>query len=158
MYKRALVALDGSPVAETIIPFILDIAGPLDLEVILLRVLQPLPPVVVEGSPYLSVEDPVARRIDAQEYLAPVAVELRNKGVRVTTEVRSGAPAQEIVAAAREAGADLIAMSTHGRGGLGRLIFGSVAEAVLREAEIPVLLMRTTEAEVARRGRREAVR
>jgi nucleotide-binding universal stress UspA family protein len=145
-------------VAETIIPFILDIAGPLDLEVILLRVLQPLPPVVVEGSPYLSVEDPVARRIDAQEYLAPVAVELRNKGVRVTTEVRSGAPAQEIVAAAREAGADLIAMSTHGRGGLGRLIFGSVAEAVLREAEIPVLLMRTTEAEVARRGRREAVR
>jgi nucleotide-binding universal stress UspA family protein len=158
MYKRALVALDGSPVAETIIPFILDIAGPLDLEVILLRVLQPLPPVVVEGSPYLSVEDPAARRIDAQEYLAPVAVELRNKGVRVTTEVRSGAPAQEIVAAAREAGADLIAMSTHGRGGLGRLIFGSVAEAVLREAEIPVLLMRTTEAEVARRGRREAVR
>ena len=72
--------------------------------------------------------------------------------------MRSGAPAQEIVAAAREAGADLIAMSTHGRGGLGRLIFGSVAEAVLREAEIPVLLMRTTEAEVARRGRREAVR
>jgi nucleotide-binding universal stress UspA family protein len=158
MYKRALVALDGSPVAETIIPFILDIAGPLDLEVILLRVLQPFPPVVVEGSPYLSVDDPAARRIDAQEYLAPVAVELRNKGVRVTTEVRSGAPAQEIVAAAREAGADLIAMSTHGRGGLGRLIFGSVAEAVLREAEIPVLLMRTTEAEVARRGRREAVR
>ena len=157
MYKRALVALDGSPVAETIIPFILDIAGPLDLEVILLRVLQPLPPVVVEGSPYLSVEDPAARRIDAQEYLAPVAVELRNKGVRVTTEVRSGAPAQEIVAAAREAGADLIAMSTHGRGGLGRLIFGSVAEAVLREAEIPVLLMRTTEAEVARRKPREAV-
>jgi nucleotide-binding universal stress UspA family protein len=158
MYKRALVALDGSPVAETIIPFILDIAGPLDLEVTLLRVLQPLPPMVLEGSPYLSAEDPAARRIDAEEYLAPVAVELRNKGVRVTTAVRSGGPAEEIVAAARAAGADLIAMSTHGRGGLGRLIFGSVAEAVLREAEIPVLLMRTTEAEVARRRSREAVR
>jgi nucleotide-binding universal stress UspA family protein len=151
MYKRALVALDGSPVAETIIPFILDIAGPLDLEVILLRVLQPLPPVVVEGAAYVPAGDPVADRI------APVAIELRNKGVRVTTEVRSGDPAQEIVAAAREAGADLIAMSTHGRGGLGRLIFGSVAEAVLREAEIPVFLMRTTEAEVARRKPREAV-
>ena len=158
MYKRALVALDGSPVAETIIPFILDIAGPLDLEVVLLRVLQPVPPVVVEGAAYAPVGDPVAERIDAQEYLAPVAVELRNKGVRVTTEVRGGDPAQEIVAAARDAGADLIAMSTHGRGGLGRLIFGSVAEAVLREAKLPVLLMRTTEEEVARRGRREAVR
>jgi nucleotide-binding universal stress UspA family protein len=157
MYKRVLVALDGSPVAETIIPFILDIAGPLDLEVILLRVLQPLPPVVVDGAAYVPVEDPVAERIDAQEYLAPVAIELRNKGVRATTEVRSGDPAQEIVAAAREAGADLIAMSTHGRGGLGRLIFGSVAEAVLREAEIPVFLLRTTEAEVASRRRREAV-
>ena len=158
MYKRALVALDGSPVAETIIPFILDIAGPLDLEVVLLRVLQPVPPVVVEGAAYAPVGDPVAERIDAQEYLAPVAIELRNKGVRVTTEVRSGDPAQEIVAAARDAGADLIAMSTHGRGGLGRLIFGSVAEAVLRAAKIPVFLMRTTEEEVARRGQREAVR
>jgi nucleotide-binding universal stress UspA family protein len=157
MYKRALVALDGSPVAETIIPFILDIAGPLDLEVILLRVLQPIPAVVVDGAAYVPIEDSAAERMDAQEYLAPVAIELRNKGVRVTTEVRSGDPAQEIVAAAREAGADLIAMSTHGRGGLGRLIFGSVAEAVLREAEIPVFLMRTTEAEVARRKPREAV-
>lgn len=158
MYKRALVALDGSPVAETIIPFILDIAGPLDLDVILLRVLPPVTPVVIEGSRHVDLGDPAARRTDAEEYLAPVAVELRSKGVRVTTEVRSGAPAEQIVAAAREAGADLIAMSTHGRGGLGRLIFGSVAEAVLREAEIPVLLMRTTEAEVAKRGRREAVR
>jgi nucleotide-binding universal stress UspA family protein len=157
MYKRALVALDGSPVAETIIPFILDIAGPLDLEVILLRVLQPIPAVVVDGAAYVPIEDSAVERMDAQEYLAPVAIELRNKGVRVTTEVRSGDPAQEIVAAAREAGADLIAMSTHGRGGLGRLIFGSVAEAVLREAEIPVFLMRTTEAEVARRKPREAV-
>lgn len=158
MYKRALVALDGSPVAESIIPFILDIAGPLDLEVILLRVLPPLQPVVIEGAAYVPIEDPEAERIDAQEYLAPVAIELRNKGVRVTTEVRSGDPGREILAAARDAGADLIAMSTHGRGGLGRLLFGSVAEAVLRETKIPVFLMRTTEEEVARRGQREAVR
>lgn len=158
MYKRALVALDGSPVAESIIPFILDIAGPLDMEVVLLRVLLPLQPVVVEGAAYVPIEDPAAERIDAQEYLAPVAIELRNKGVHVTTEVRSGDPGREILAAARDAGADLIAMSTHGRGGLGRLLFGSVAEAVLRETKIPVLLMRTTEEEVARRGRRETVR
>ncbi len=157
MYNRALVALDGSPVAEAIIPFILAIAGPLDMEVILLRVLEPQTPVVMEGSTGIGLEDVAARRLDAQEYLAPLAAELRGKGVRVTTEVRRGFPAEEIVAAAREADADLIAMSTHGRTGLGRMIFGSVAEAVVRTAAIPVFLMRTTEAEVARRAERRPV-
>lgn len=156
MYKRALVPLDGSSVAETIIPFIVDIAGPLDLEVVLLRVVEPIPPVVIEGSPHIEVEDIETRRTDAEEYLAPLAVELRNKGVRVESRVRRGNPADAIVAAARETGADLIAMSTHGRGGLGRLVFGSVAQAVLRHVDMPVLLMRATEAQVARRPVREA--
>jgi nucleotide-binding universal stress UspA family protein len=157
MYKRALVPLDGSPVAEAIIPFILDIAGPLDMEVDLLRVVEPLAPMVIEGSRHVEVEDIEARRTDAEEYLAPIAVELRNKAVRVESQVRRGNPADEIVAAARETGADLIAMSTHGRGGLGRLVFGSVAQAVLRHVDTPVLLMRATEAQVARRIAREAV-
>jgi nucleotide-binding universal stress UspA family protein len=55
----------------------------------------------------------------------------------------------EIVAAARETEAGLIAMTTHGRSEFGRLLFGSVAEAVLRQAEIPVLMMRLTERQVA---------
>jgi nucleotide-binding universal stress UspA family protein len=62
--------------------------------------------------------------------------------------VRRGEPVEEIVECAREVDADLIAMTTHGRSGLGRWLFGSVAEAVLREAEIPVFLMRMTEAQV----------
>ena len=151
MYKRALVPLDGSSVAEAIIPFILDIAGPLDMEVVLLRVVEPIAPMVIEGSRHVEMEDVEARRTDAEEYLAPIAVELRNKGVRVESRVRRGNPAEEIVAAARETGADLIAMSTHGRGGLGRLVFGSVAQAVLRHVDMPVLLMRATEAQVAKR-------
>lgn len=158
MYKRALVPLDGSPVAEAIIPFILDIAGPLDMEVDLLRVVEPLAPMVIEGSRHVEVEDIEARRTDAEEYLAPIAVELRNKGVKVESRVRRGNPAEEIVAAARETGADLIAMSTHGRGGLGRLVFGSVAQAVLRHVDMPVFLMRATEALVARRVARAAVK
>jgi nucleotide-binding universal stress UspA family protein len=158
MYKRALVPLDGSPVAEAIIPFILDIAGPLDMEVDLLRVVEPLAPMVIEGSRHVEVEDIEARRTDAEEYLAPIAVELRNKGVKVESRVRRGNPAEEIVAAARETGADLIAMSTHGRGGLGRLVFGSVAQAVLRHVDMPVFLMRATEAQVARRVAREAAK
>ena len=66
------------------------------------------------------------------------------------TEVRRGEAAEEILKAAREAKADVIAMTTHGRTGLGRLLFGSVAETVLRESELPVLLMRWSEADVAR--------
>jgi nucleotide-binding universal stress UspA family protein len=156
MYKRAIVPLDGSAVAETILPFILEIAGPLDMEVVLLRVVQPLPPVVVEGSSHVVAEAIEAQQIDAEEYLAALAVELRGKGVRVECRVRRGVPADEIQAGAREVGADLIAMTTHGRSGLGRLLFGSVAEDVLRHSDIPVFLMRSTEAEVARRASREA--
>ena len=158
MYKRAVVALDGSPVAEAIIPFILEIAGPLDMEVVLVRVNRPIPPEVIEGSRHVIVEDPETSRIDAEEYLAPVAVELRKRGVRARTQVRRGPPAEEIVLAAREAGADLIAMTTHGRSGLGRLLFGSVAEAVLRESRLPVFLMRVTEAEVEARAAQVATR
>lgn len=158
MYKRVLVALDGSQVAEAVIPFILDIAGPLDMEVVLARVIVPPEPLIVEGSVQLAVEDPEVARVDAEEYLAALAVELREKGVRARTQVGTGRPAEEIVDMAREAGADLIAMTTHGRSGLGRLLFGSVAEAVLRESKLPVLLLRVTEAQVEQRAMQAAAR
>lgn len=149
MYRRVLVPLDGSALAEGIIPFIVQIAGPLDLEIVLLRVLQPIPPEVIEGARHVVLEDIPGRFEEARSYLAGVAEQLIVNGVRVSTDVRRGEPVNEIVAGARESGADLIAMTTHGRSGLGRLLFGSVAEAVLRQAEIPVFLMRLTEREIA---------
>src|SRR4030095_4998061 len=158
MYKRALVPLDGSMVAEAIVPFILEIAGPLDMEVALLRVVIPVPPIVMEGSRHVVVEDVEKLRTDAEEYLHSVAASLRGRGVRVTVQVRFGEAVAEILAGAREVEADLIAMSTHGRGGLGRLLFGSVAEAVLRQAETPVFMMRQTKAQVAARAAWEVVR
>lgn len=158
MYKRALIPLDGSMVAEGIIPFILEIAGPLDMEVVLLRVVVPIPPSVIEGARHVEVEDTEKRRLEAEASLAPIAVDLRAKGVRTRTLVRRGEPRTEILGAAREAGADLIAMTTHGRSGLGRLLFGSVAEAVLRQSDIPVFLMRQTEAQVAARAAWGALR
>jgi nucleotide-binding universal stress UspA family protein len=144
--------LDGSPVAEAIIPFILEIARPLGIAVALVRVLQLIPPMAIEGTRYFHAEEPEARRREAEEYLAPVAAKLRAGGVRVETVVRHGNPADEIVAAAREVGADLIAMTTHGRSGLGRLLFGSVAESVLRHGETPVFVMRQTDAQIAARA------
>src|SRR5687768_12136866 len=149
MYKRVLIPLDGSRLAEGILPFILQIALPLDLEVVLVYVVQPIMPQAIEGTTYFTVYDVSARLNEAREYLAPVAADLRRQGVRVTIDTRRGEAVAEIVAAARESGADIIAMTTLGRSGLGRILFGSVAEAVLRQAEIPVLMMRLTDREVA---------
>ena len=134
MYKRALIPLDGSPEAEAIIPFFAEIAGPLDVAVVLLRVL-----------PAGEVEDTPPRRVDAMEYLAPLAAELRGRGVRVHTAVRHGEPASEILAAGVEAGADLIAMTTHGHRFFADLIHGSTITAVRHKSQVPVLLVRAAE-------------
>lgn len=154
MYKRALIPLDGSPLAAAILPFVLEIARPLDMEIVLLRIVQPLPPQVIEGSTHFVVEDVEARLAEAREYLEPLARDLEARGVRVQSMVRRGEPAAEIVASAGDAGADLIAMTTHGRSGLGRLLFGSVAEAVLRHSDVPVFLMRLGEQQAAEAARR----
>jgi nucleotide-binding universal stress UspA family protein len=153
MYKRAVVPLDGSDLSAEILPFITQIAGPLDMEVVLLRVVEPMQPLAVESSRHIEVEDVEARLADARKYLAPFVQELADQGIRTLMQVRRGDPVTEIVACATAVNADLIAMTTHGRSGLGRLLFGSVAEAVLRQAEVPVFLMRLTERAISRRRR-----
>lgn len=150
MYQRVLVPLDGSPVAEAILPFIEKIAGPLDMEIMLLFVV-PLSSLDVEAmAKEVQAGEPIVKELEAQGYLEPLVGALKAKGVRAGGRVRIGDPATEIVAAAKEMGADLIAMTTHGRSGLGRLLFGSVAEAVLRGSPIPVFLLKMTEAAVER--------
>lgn len=146
MYQRVLVPLDGSPVAEAILPFIEQIAGPLDMEIMLLRVVPLTSLDVVAMAKEVRAGEPIMKEVEAQGYLEPLVGTLKAKGGRAGGRVRIGEPAAEIVAAAEEIGADLIAMTTHGRSGLGRLLFGSVAEAVLRGSPIPVFLMRMTEA------------
>ena len=152
MYERALVPLDGSTTAEGVVPFILQIAGPLGLDVTLLRVVIPAPPAAaIEVGPVV-LENTDKLCAQAEAYLVPFATELRANSIRVTTHVRRGEPAQEILACVRDSKAELIIMTTHGRTGFSRLLFGSVAEAVLRHADVPVLLMRQTQAEIAARG------
>ena len=147
MYKRAIVPLDGSPFAEAILPFLRQIAGPLDMEVLLLRVVVPQAKAPVEAPPRVLIRELETQRVDAEEYLARLAEDLRNRGVRVDTRVNRGEAAHEILAVARETAADLIAMCTHDRSGFGRFVFGSVAETVMRRADIPVLLLKPGEIE-----------
>jgi nucleotide-binding universal stress UspA family protein len=146
MYERVLVTLDGSDVAEAILPFVEKMAGPMDAEVVLVRVVDPLSPAeTIAAAGVVAPDSLMLRRIEAKEYLCTIRDRLAAKGIRVRTGLRSGEPAPEIVAAAATWGVDLIAMATHGRSGLGRALFGSVAETVLRTAPVPVLMMRTTE-------------
>lgn len=151
-HKRVLIALDGSAAGEMVMKFLMEIAGPLDMTVMLLHVLEPITPAAAEG---LVVTDDIdARRREAEEYLAPIAAMLRSQGVDAAWAIRHGRAADEILAAADENGTDLIAMATHGRSGIGRLLFGSVAEAVLRRAAVPVFMIRqphTVEAAAAAR-------
>lgn len=151
-HKRVLVALDGSAAGEMVMKFLMEIAGPLDMTVLLLHVLEPVRPMAADG--VVVVDDIEARKREAEEYLAPIAAMLRSQGVDAAWAIRHGRPADEILTAAVEDGADLIAMATHGRSGIGRLLFGSVAEAVLRRAAVPVFMIRqphTVEAAAAAR-------
>jgi nucleotide-binding universal stress UspA family protein len=144
MYERVLVPLDGSELAEAILPFAEQVAGPLGAEVVLLSVVEVPYTEALTTAGVVSPDTFRLRELDAQRYLAEVEQRLSRKGLRARTGVGFGLPADEILAAARTGGVDLIAMSTHGRSGLGRALFGSVAEAVLRDSSVPILLIRMT--------------
>jgi nucleotide-binding universal stress UspA family protein len=146
VYERVLVPLDGSALAEAILPFAERVAGPLDAEVILVRVVEPISPAEAMASAGVVTPDTyLVREMEARRYLQDLAGRLSEKGLRVKTRVEVGRPSDEILAAAKSAGADLVAMTTHGRSGLGRVLFGSVAEAVLRGSPLPVLMVRMSE-------------
>jgi nucleotide-binding universal stress UspA family protein len=147
VYERVLIPLDGSEPAEAILPFAERIAGPLDAEICLLRVIEP-----VTAVPRLGTGEAFGpavlylRKLEAKRYLAGVVQRLAGRGARVRTVVRLGVPELEILAVAQAEKADLIAMSTHGRRGFQRVVFGSVATEVLRSAAVPVLRIRMTAA------------
>lgn len=148
-FRRALVTLDGSMVAEAILPAFLRVAYPLSMEVVLIRVV-PTVPVSADDPPH-ALESAERMRTEADEYLQTLAATPVFEGLRVQTIVRTGDAPREIIAAAQEVQADLIAMTTHGRTGLRRLLFGSVAEAVLRAAPVPVFVVRAAPVEAVPR-------
>lgn len=151
-YRRVVVPLDGSREAEAVLPAVLRLAGPVGMEVSLVRVVPAVPTGAIEGAGRATLHEVTRVREEAEAYLADVCARWGAAGLRVTTTVRAGDPAREIIAVARDAGADLIAMTTHGRTGLGRILFGSVAEEVLRTADVPVLAVRLTAADAARQA------
>jgi nucleotide-binding universal stress UspA family protein len=140
---KILVPLDGSETSEAILPVVERLAGPRDLTISLLEVIEPLQ---VGGEASLRLEEMIPfKREEAERHLTKAAEPLRDKGVRVEWAIRFGKAAETIGAFAGQQRADLIAMVTHGRWGLERFFFGSVAAGVLRSASVPVLLFKVRE-------------
>lgn len=162
MYEHILVALDGSANAEKVLPNVQAIAEKFGSTITLLRAVaspeelalavstapvigQPLVAYPIAGIDPTEMSD--AERDDAGRYLAQISAHLTSKGLQVATVEPEGPPADAILNYAREHNCNLIAMTTHGRGGLGRLIMGSVADDVLRRSYCPLLLVRIHEEE-----------
>jgi nucleotide-binding universal stress UspA family protein len=139
MFERVLVPLDGSPLAETILSQVRRILFWKDVEVLLLRAVElpPLFPGGIVGSRAAELEEAAKAYVRGQE------LKLREKGARVRSLVRIGPAAGVILEAAETERATLVAMTTHGRSGLSRWAFGSVAEKVLRASPVPLLLTRS---------------
>jgi nucleotide-binding universal stress UspA family protein len=145
--NKVLVPLDGSKESEAVIPYIEDLASRLGAEVTFLQVVAVLYHVYVSGDapaqvPYTE-EEMKPLKASAKSYLEKVSSGLKGKGVTTKHEVRVGGAGHEIIKLADEINADVVAMSTHGRSGVGRWVFGSVAEKVVRSGNTPVLLVRT---------------
>lgn len=150
MYDKILVPLDGSKVGEAALPLIEELVAKLvptsKIEVTLFQVVSSLTHYVVAGEasarvPYTGAELEVLKE-RAREYLDRAGEGLRKRGASVKLMVSIGEAADEINKAAEEIGADLVAMSTHGRSGISRWAFGSVTDKILRGGSLPVLVVR----------------
>ena len=125
--RKALVSLDGSEASEAVLPYIQEFARRLRTEVTLVQV----------------VTRSYRVFADAESYLEKVKEQFQSHGITANSVVRMGAAAEEIIKVADEMKTDIVAMSTHGRSGIGRWSIGSVADKVLRGGNTPVLLVRT---------------
>ncbi len=164
LYTHILVALDGSEFAERILPYVEELAEKFGSTLTLVQatvsatslvsttapgaapaagpLVGPAPVGTTPANPMEIVE---AQRREASNYLSQLAERFRGRNFAVNYEHQEGPAAEVILERARELGVDLIAMTTHGRSGLGRLVLGSVADEVMRHALCPVLLVRIRE-------------
>ena len=143
MFKRLLVPLDGTRRSASIVPLAAQIALGFGCNVRLLNVVDKgageAGAIVPKGGVGMLVEGEVYQ---AEEYLRTIAPRFADHGISTSVEVRVGDAVREILSASDEFGCDIITMATRSRRNLGRLVFGSVADAVVRESRVPVLLYR----------------
>jgi nucleotide-binding universal stress UspA family protein len=138
--KRILVPLDGSALGESVLPFVQDLAVSLNASLVLLNVVVPT---VELSATFLPASTSILGELQAgaKEYIGGVAKRVQESGVSVEASVVVGHAAEAILDMAGQTSADLIALSTHGRSGPARWILGSIADAVIRHADGPCLVI-----------------
>ena len=153
MYKKVMVPLDGSELAECVLPHVESfITGCQVSAIVLIRVIEPAP-MAYSGSYATSELDlgkiqehtkgiEEERKTDAGKYLKEVVNRLKQDGVKFQTEVLVGKAADNLIDYTEANDIDLILMATHGRSGVGRWIRGSMADRILRASRAPVLMVR----------------
>jgi nucleotide-binding universal stress UspA family protein len=144
MYHTILVPLDGSRRAEAILRHVEDLVEHHGATLIFLQVVESVPiRVGLEGAYTALQEDLQNRTRQAESYLADLERRYRDKGIEVQTRIVYGSPVEAITQTAERERADLIAMASHGRTGLPRVFYGSVAAGVLHRVDRPLLLIRS---------------
>ena len=153
LIKRILVPLDGSEVGESAVPDAVALSQALGAELVFFHVVELVPVVASVGDigPYVPivVEDQGRAKDNALAYLESVTRSAKTKGLNIfSTVVDYGPPAECIVNYAKDNAIDLIAISTHGRTGIGRWVFGSVTDKVLHAGDTAVLVVRASKAAI----------
>ena len=157
MFQRILVPLDGSRLSTQAVPYAVEIAKRFSAEVVLVRVISPSGLAIVPQA--TGMEAAVANDIIAQEtrvkdvdnaanakrYLVNWAQSIKSQGVKASFQVTVGAPAKSIMELVDSQWISLIVMMSHGRGWFKRALMGSVADAILRGSNVPVLIIRPKE-------------
>jgi nucleotide-binding universal stress UspA family protein len=140
MFKRILLPLDSSKLAECVLPHLVAIARICEPEVQLLRVSEPF-----GVTARLRMIDPVdwqIRKAESESYLSGIAARLQNAGLRVSTQLYDGRPAERIIEVAHSWNADLILMSSHGQSGLSPWNVSSVVQQVILRAHRSLMIIR----------------
>jgi nucleotide-binding universal stress UspA family protein len=141
--KTVVVPLDGSPLAERVLPDVAELAKKIKLAVVLVRAYALPPSVSGDDFGFYSADLLDQLESEAKDYLAGKVKDLKTKGLEdVSSVVHIGYGAEEIITLARNTPDNFIAMCTHGRSGVKRWVFGSVAERVVRHSGDPVLIIR----------------
>ena len=147
MYSKILVPLDGSELAECVLPHLDSLAKGCNVkEIIFLRAVEPFHTPSSINAASLNEED--IKRIDsdnkasAEDYLSELVSRMKNNGVTINSEIIFGKAPESIADYASKHDIDLIIIATHGRSGISRWVWGSVADKVLRSACVPVLMIR----------------
>lgn len=148
MFAKILLCLDGSSLSEQLVPYTAEIAQRFGSRVVLLQVLQISSALAVASAQGAeNVIEQELRRLSAEahEYLERIGAQLKDKGLSAEVVVIEGTPGDAIVEYSKTSAIELIVVAMHGRSNIGRLVFGSVADHVMRNTTIPVLAMKPLE-------------